>query len=146
MADGVDGVQTCVVKSYYCSTRTASGRARNSRNLAQILWPIPVEPQSTHLIADYKFGILQVSPAAFAHLANLVQPLASGKVVALLEGGYCLTSLAEAASLTVKTFLGDPCPRLPSALGAPRKEMADAIRNARVALRPFWKCFQVGEN
>ena len=85
----------------------------------------------------------QVSPSAFSHLANLVQPLADGKVVALLEGGYCLTSLAEGAALTVKTLLGDPCARLPSALGAPRKEMADAIRNAKIALRPYWRCFEV---
>ena len=84
-----------------------------------------------------------MSPGAFAHLANLVQPLADGKVVALLEGGYCLTSLAESAALTVKTLLGDPCTRLPSALGAPRMEMADAIRNAKIALRPYWNCFKV---
>ena len=76
----------------------------------------------------------QVSPSAFSHLANLVQPLADGKVVALLEGGYCLTSLAEGAALTVKTLLGDPCAR---------KEMADAIRNAKIALRPYWRCFEV---
>ena len=74
-----------------------------------------------------------------------MQPLADGKVVALLEGGYCLTSLAEGAALTVKTLLGDPCTRLPSPLGPPRREMADAIRNSKIALRPYWRCFQVGK-
>ena len=73
-----------------------------------------------------------------------MQPLADGKVVALLEGGYCLTSLVEGAALTVKTLLGDPCARLPFALGPPRKEMADAIRNAKIVLRPYWRCFKVG--
>ena len=34
-----------------------------------------------------------------------MQPLANGKVVALLEGGYNLTSLAESAALTVKGTL-----------------------------------------
>ena len=36
----------------------------------------------------------QVSPACFSHLTSLLMTLAGGKVVALLEGGYFLTSLA----------------------------------------------------
>ncbi len=85
----------------------------------------------------------KVSPATFAHFSNLVLPLANGRVVGLLEGGYFPTSLAESAAITVRTFLGDPCPELPAPLGPPRKEMADAIRNAKIALKPYWKCFGV---
>jgi histone deacetylase 6 len=87
---------------------------------------------------------LQVSPACFAHLLHLVSALARGKVVALLEGGYFLPSLAEAATLTLKTMLGDPCPAMPKMPGKrPCKEMAEAIRNVKAILRPYWKCFQV---
>ncbi len=74
-------------------------------------------------------------------------------MVALLEGGYFLPSLAEAAALTFRALLGDPCPRLlvwdehksavtRSKLGEPRDSMKNAIGNVRRVLRPFWKCFQ----
>ena len=36
----------------------------------------------------------QVSPATFAHLLHSLQPFAGGRVLALLEGGYFLPSLA----------------------------------------------------
>lgn len=36
--------------------------------------------------------------------------LANGKIAVVLEGGYCLDSLAEGAALTLRTLLGDPCP------------------------------------
>ena len=36
----------------------------------------------------------QVSPATFAHLVHSLQAFAGGRVLALLEGGYFLPSLA----------------------------------------------------
>ena len=38
----------------------------------------------------------------------IIKKLFTGKVIALLEGGYFLPSLAESAALTLKTLLGDP--------------------------------------
>lgn len=77
-------------------------------------------------------------------MTNLLSWLAGGKIVALMEGGYFMTSLAEGASMTVRTLLGDPCPRLPQPIVAPCPEMAEAIENVKRTLQPFWKCFQVG--
>ena len=55
-----------------------------------------------------------------------------------------MTSLAEGAALTVKTLLGDPVPRTFADFDKPpRKEMAEAIKMAKIALRPYWKCFEV---
>lgn len=31
----------------------------------------------------------------------------------ILQGGYCLKSLSESAAMTLRTLLGDPCPRIP---------------------------------
>jgi len=30
----------------------------------------------------------------------------------IIQGGYCLKSLAEGAALTIKALLGDPCPMI----------------------------------
>ena len=72
-------------------------------------------------------GEQRVSPATFAHLAHSLGGLAGGRLVALLEGGYFLPSLAEGAALTLRQLLGAPCPALPP-LGPVAGEMEAAIR------------------
>ena len=46
--------------------------------------------------------------------------------VALLEGGYCLDSLAESAALSLRELLGDPCPVL--AGGGPSQAVLPTIQ------------------
>lgn len=53
---------------------------------------------------------MEITPACYAHLLSPLLTLAQGRVAAILEGGYCLESLAEGAAITLKTLLGDPCP------------------------------------
>jgi histone deacetylase 6 len=55
---------------------------------------------------------MEVTPACYTHLLSSLLSLASGRVAVVLEGGYCLESLAEGAALTLRTLLGDPCPRM----------------------------------
>lgn len=55
---------------------------------------------------------MEVTPAGYAHLLSPLMALAEGRVAVILEGGYCLNSLAEGAAITLKTLLGDPCPLL----------------------------------
>lgn len=55
---------------------------------------------------------MEVTPACYSHLISPLMGLAGGKVAVVLEGGYCLKSLAEGAALTLKTLLGDSCPRI----------------------------------
>lgn len=55
---------------------------------------------------------MEVTPACYAHLVSPLMSLAEGKIAAFLEGGYNLESLSESAAITLKTFLGDPCPSL----------------------------------
>lgn len=55
---------------------------------------------------------MEITPACYAHLVSPLMPLAHGRIAVVLEGGYCLESLAEGAAITLKTLLGDPCPRL----------------------------------
>lgn len=57
---------------------------------------------------------MEITPAGYAHLVSPLMTLANGQVAIVLEGGYCLDSLAEGAALTLRTLLGDPCPLLDS--------------------------------
>lgn len=55
---------------------------------------------------------MEITPACYSHLTLPLMSLAQGRVAVILEGGYCLDSLAEGAAITLKTLLGDPCPLL----------------------------------
>jgi histone deacetylase 6 len=55
---------------------------------------------------------MEVTPAGYTHLLSSLLSLACGRVAVVLEGGYCLESLSEGAALTLRTLLGDPCPRM----------------------------------
>lgn len=55
---------------------------------------------------------MEVTPACYTHLLSSLLSLAAGRVAVVLEGGYCLESLAEGAALTLRTLLGDPCPKM----------------------------------
>ncbi len=55
-------------------------------------------------------GEMKVTPACYAHMTSALMSLAGGRLAVVLEGGYCLKSLAEGAALTLRTLLGDPCP------------------------------------
>ena len=83
-------------------------------------------------------GEMVVTPATYAHLVHLLAGLAGGRLVVLLEGGYCLPSLAESAALSLRALLGDPCP--PVATGPAKESVLESIRSCVTALRKYWKC------
>ena len=97
-----------------------------------------------------------MSPATFAHLVHSLKAFAGGRVLALLEGGYFLPSLAggtshlgscyfhpslhpprdhcshfpfsEGAALTLRQLLGEPCPTIPEQHEPVSLEMEQSIR------------------
>lgn len=86
---------------------------------------------------------MEVTPACYSHLISLLSSLANGKIAVVLEGGYCLQSLAEGAALTLKTLLGDPCPPLIEPLEEPSNSITETILNCIYSLRPYWKSLRV---
>ncbi|XP_048013821.1 polyamine deacetylase HDAC10 isoform X1 [Megalobrama amblycephala] len=86
-------------------------------------------------------GEMCASPEIFAHLTQLLMPLAAGKLCVVLEGGYNLTSLAQSVCQTVQTLLGDPAPRL-LGLGAACESALESIQNVRKAQSSYWSCFK----
>uniref|UniRef100_G3REU8 Histone deacetylase 10 n=1 Tax=Gorilla gorilla gorilla TaxID=9595 RepID=G3REU8_GORGO len=87
-------------------------------------------------------GQMQATPECFAHLTQLLQVLAGGRVCAVLEGGYHLESLAESVCMTVQTLLGDPAPPLSGPM-VPCQSALESIRSARAAQAPHWKSLQL---
>ncbi|XP_034444998.1 polyamine deacetylase HDAC10 [Hippoglossus hippoglossus] len=86
-------------------------------------------------------GEMCATPDIFAHLTHLLMNLAGGKVCAVLEGGYNLTSLAQSVCQTVQTLLGDPAPR-PANLQGPCRSALESLHCARSAHRQYWSCLK----
>ncbi|KAI4493221.1 hypothetical protein M0802_009509 [Mischocyttarus mexicanus] len=118
----------------------------------QVLLPMAYEFQPDLIIVSAGYdaalgcpeGEMEVTPACYAHLLSSLLSLAAGKVAVILEGGYCLKSLAESAALTLRTLLGDPCPMLQT-LQSPSSSIRDTILNSIYAHKQFWKCYQYQE-
>ncbi|KAG9342252.1 hypothetical protein JZ751_016754 [Albula glossodonta] len=90
-------------------------------------------------------GLMIATPDIFAHLTHLLMSLAGGKLCAILEGGYNLTSLAQSVCQTVQTLLGDPTPR-PSGLNHPCKSALESIQCVRAVHRQYWNCLKHTED
>ncbi|XP_069346181.1 polyamine deacetylase HDAC10 isoform X2 [Eulemur rufifrons] len=95
-----------------------------------------------HLLLPLAFeGQMQATPECFAHLTQLLQVLAGGRVCAVLEGGYHLESLAQSVCMTVQALLGDPAPLLPGPL-MPCQSALESIQSVRTAQAPHWVSLQ----
>ncbi|XP_062539549.1 histone deacetylase 6 isoform X1 [Armigeres subalbatus] len=119
----------------------------------QILMPVAMEfnPQLVIVSAGYDSalgddkGLMEITPAFYPHLLAPLMSLAQGRVAVVLEGGYCLSSLAEGGALTLRTLLGDPCPLLVEKLQPPCESMQQSILNCIHSHRPYWKNLQLND-
>ncbi|XP_072829873.1 polyamine deacetylase HDAC10 isoform X5 [Vicugna pacos] len=82
-------------------------------------------------------GQMQATPECFAHLTQLLQVLADGRVCAVLEGGYHLESLSQSVCMMVQALLGDPAPPLSGPM-VPHGSALESIQSVRAAQAPYW--------
>ncbi|KAK4306266.1 hypothetical protein Pmani_021889 [Petrolisthes manimaculis] len=116
----------------------------------QVLLPVAYEFNPELVLVSAGFdaalgcpeGEMAVSPGLYSHLTSSLMTLAQGKVVVLLEGGYCLESLSESAAWTLSALLGDPCPPLMDPICEPSPSMRESILNVISVQRAFWTCFR----
>lgn len=131
--------------------KTGMGNGDYLAIFQQLLIPVAFEfqPELVIISAGYDAalgcpeGEMEVTPACYPHLINPLLQLANGRVAVILEGGYCLESLAEGAALTLRSLLGDPCPVLVEKVEPPCDLMQEAILNCIYTHRAYWKCLQV---
>ncbi|XP_045775789.1 histone deacetylase 6 isoform X1 [Maniola jurtina] len=113
----------------------------------QLLLPMAIEyqPELVLISAGYDAAVgcpegeMEVTPACYATLLNMVMSVCPS-VCVVLEGGYCVRSLAEAAALTLRTLLGHPPPRL-QALTEPNDSIRESILNCIYAHKKHWRCY-----
>eukprot|EP01135_Chromosphaera_perkinsii_P007281 Nk52_evm89s745 gene=Nk52_evmTU89s745 len=86
-------------------------------------------------------GGMKVSPAGFAHMTSLLKPLANGKLVLALEGGYNLRQISECCCQCTKALLGDPLPILNQL--SPQKEALDQLRSVGRIQCQYWNCMDI---
>ncbi|KAH9412669.1 histone deacetylase [Dermatophagoides pteronyssinus] len=53
-------------------------------------------------------GEMLLTPAVYSHFTHYLMGLADGKLGIILEGGYCIESLADSVVCTVQTLIGQP--------------------------------------
>nr|XP_035969642.1 polyamine deacetylase HDAC10 isoform X9 [Halichoerus grypus] len=95
-----------------------------------------------HVLLPVAFeGQMQATPECFAHLTQLLQLLAGGRVCAVLEGGYHLESLSQSVCMVVKALLGDPAPPLSGSM-VPQHSALESIQSVRAAQAPHWTSLQ----
>lgn len=82
-------------------------------------------------------GEMLLTPSFYSHVTHSLMALASGKVAVVLEGGYCLESLADSAASTLRTLLGDP--PVPITMRYPiNRSVVESVLDAISVLRPYW--------
>ncbi|KAM7349007.1 histone deacetylase 6 isoform 4-T4 [Cochliomyia hominivorax] len=131
--------------------KTGMGNGDYLAIFQQILIPVAVEFQPDLIIISAGYdaalgcpeGEMEVTPAFYPHLINPLIKLANSRLAVVLEGGYCLDSLAEGAALTLRALLGEPCPLLVEKLQPPSLSIQESILNCIYSHRPYWKCLQV---
>ncbi|KAL8637306.1 MAG: hypothetical protein Q9228_005412, partial [Teloschistes exilis] len=88
--------------------------------------------------AGDQLGACFVSPTCYAHMTHMLMPLAKGKLVVCLEGGYNLGSIARSALAVTRTMIGEPPDRLEET--SPTKSGAATVDMVRAYQRRFWPC------
>ncbi|XP_055415585.1 polyamine deacetylase HDAC10 [Bubalus kerabau] len=86
-------------------------------------------------------GQMLATPECFAHLTQLLQVLAGGRVCAVLEGGYHLESLSQSVCMMVRALLGDPALPLSGPM-EPHGSALESLQCVRAAQAPHWVSLQ----
>ncbi|CAF0859618.1 unnamed protein product [Rotaria sordida] len=87
-------------------------------------------------------GEMKITPDTFAHLTHYLKGLANGKVMILLEGGYCIDTLAEGAVWTLRSLLGDPCSPL-QACTNPDPIVKKTVACCKNVLKDYWQSLRI---
>ncbi|KAL8959647.1 MAG: hypothetical protein Q9193_003527, partial [Seirophora villosa] len=81
-----------------------------------------------------------VTPTCYAHMTHMLSPLADGKLVVCLEGGYNLASISKSALAVTRTLLSEPPDRIMET--NPTKTGAATVDMVRVYQSRFWPCLR----
>lgn len=112
----------------------------------QIVMPIAQEfnPDLVIIAAGFdaaegdQLGQCHVSPECFSHMTHMLMSLAGGRVLAALEGGYNLRSIAKSAVAVTKTLMGEPPGRIQDL--EPSLPGVETIKLVIGEHSKYWRC------
>lgn len=82
-------------------------------------------------------GSMRLSPEGYAQMTGRLAPLATGKLVLALEGGYNLDAISRSAAACARVLLGEPAPSQES--GAPSAVAERILEEVWKTHRSFWQ-------
>ncbi len=90
-------------------------------------------------------GGYHLSPSVFAHMTFLLKSLAGGRLLMVLEGGYCLGALQDCATSVLKTLLGEPLTPLSASAATnsslvPNLFASSTMEQVIFIHKKYWKC------
>ncbi|KAI8943814.1 hypothetical protein NX059_001787 [Plenodomus lindquistii] len=80
-----------------------------------------------------------VTPACYGHMTHMLMRLAKGKLVACLEGGYNLRSIARSALAVTRVLMLEPPDRLREDLPAPKDSAVYTVQQVKRQHAKYWK-------
>lgn len=89
-------------------------------------------------------GGYKVTPDMYGQFVQTLKPLASGRVLLALEGGYHLETTALSMVACVKALLGDPLP-VPTFSEEVSEDTLETIKNVVRQQRSKWPLLQVNK-
>ena len=81
-------------------------------------------------------GAMRISPAGYGLMTARLAPLARGRLVLALEGGYNLTAIARSAESCLRVLLGEDTPD--ASVGEPSAGATRVLEAVRQIQRPHW--------
>nr|5IKK_A Chain A, Histone deacetylase clr3 [Schizosaccharomyces pombe 972h-] len=85
-------------------------------------------------------GQFLLTPAAYAHMTQMLMGLADGKVFISLEGGYNLDSISTSALAVAQSLLGIPPGRLHTTYACP--QAVATINHVTKIQSQYWRCMR----
>ncbi|XP_031335865.1 histone deacetylase 6 isoform X2 [Photinus pyralis] len=87
-------------------------------------------------------GKYKLSPECFGHFIQILKPLAKGRIILVLEGGYNRSTVKYSMNLCIKSLLGDPLPSLDCSKRID-PECMKAIAKVKSIHKSFWPILDV---
>lgn len=91
---------------------------------------------------DDPLGFYKLTPEVYGHFIQMLKPLAKGRMILALEGGYNCNTLAYSIVSCVKTLLGDPVPQL-NEFQAIIPKAIESIDTVFETHKPYWDVLNV---
>lgn len=82
-----------------------------------------------------------MTPECYGHLTHLLSPLANGKIILALEGGYNIDAVSYCMTMCTKALLGDPLPPLHLELPI-CKNAQKTFKRVMAVQKNYWSCIK----